>query len=139
MRTLIAYLLLWPGLALLAIANGFVREAGYGRYLSELHAHQVSSLTLAAILGLAVWLFSLWRAPQSSAQALVIGIIWLAMALSFEFLFGHYVAGHSWSSLLQDYDLSSGRVWPLLLAWTSLLPYFAWLLSGARRGCAVEP
>lgn len=131
-----AYLLLWPGLALLAIANGIVREAGYGRYLSELHAHQVSTLVLAVLLGLTVWLFSWWRAPRSSAQALVIGIIWLAMTLGFEFLFGHYVGGHPWSSLLQDYDLSSGRVWPLILVWTSLLPYFAWWFSRLRRGRA---
>jgi hypothetical protein len=45
------------------------------------------------------------------------------MTLAFEFLFGHFVAGHSWARLLQDYNLLAGRVWVLLLAWVALAPY----------------
>jgi len=44
------------------------------------------------------------------------------MTVAFEFLFGHYVMGHSWHRLLQDYDLHQGRVWVLVLAWTAFGP-----------------
>ena len=37
--------------------------------------------------------------------------LWLGMTLAFEFLFGHYIAGKSWSLLLADYNLAAGRLW----------------------------
>jgi len=126
MHTALIYLLFWLVLMFLAIANGMLREATYGQYLSELRAHQLSTIAAAALFGLAVGLLAKHRLPASAIQALQIGIIWLALTVCFEFLFGHFVAGHSWSRLFQDYDLSSGRLWPLLLAWITFLPYIAY-------------
>jgi apolipoprotein N-acyltransferase len=51
------------------------------------------------------------------------------MTVIFEFGFGHYVAGHSWSHLLADYNLLAGRVWFLFLIWIALLPYVIWRLG----------
>ena len=49
----------------------------------------------------------------------------------FEFGFGHYVAGHSWSKLFADYSLLTGRVWLLFLAWVTVVPYVIWRLVDA--------
>jgi hypothetical protein len=108
---------------LLAVGNGILREATYGQILSELQAHQLSTLTGILAMTAAVWLLSLWKQPDSEQQALFIGIIWLFATVSFEFVFGHYVAGHSWQRLFQDYNLLSGRVWLLFLIWLVALPY----------------
>jgi hypothetical protein len=62
---------------------------------------------------------SRWR-PVSGRQAIAVGLIWLVMTVAFEFVFGHYVAGHSWERLLYDYDLPAGRLWSLVLAWIAL-------------------
>jgi hypothetical protein len=51
----------------------------------------------------------------SPREALVIGAAWLLCAIAFEFGFGHYVDGLSWTRLLSDYDLSKGRL--LLVLW----------------------
>lgn len=110
----------------LAIANGILREATYGEHLTELHAHQLSTLVAAIIFGVSVWLLSRRVSPRSSAQAVLIGIIWLSLTLCFEFIFGRYVAGYPWPRLFQDYDLLSGRVWVLLLVWVTLLPFIAY-------------
>jgi hypothetical protein len=59
----------------------------------------------------------------------VIGLTWLALTVAFEFLFGHYVAGHSWRALLNDYDLLAGRLWVLVLAWLALAPYLFYRLQ----------
>ena len=40
------------------------------------------------------------------------------LASSFEFGFGHYVDGLTWTRLLADYDLSEGRL--LLLLWGTI-------------------
>jgi cytochrome bd-type quinol oxidase subunit 2 len=74
----------------------------------------------------AVFLLSKYSIPSSATQAVAIGFIWLAFTLGFEFLFGRYVVGHSWTRLFQDYNLLSGRVWPLLLAWVTCLPYITY-------------
>ncbi len=120
------YLLFWLVLMILAIANGAFREAVLSPSMSELQAHQLSTILGIIIFTVAVWLFSSYTYPQSLKDALVIGFSWLGMTLCFEFLFGHFVAGHSWSRLLQDYDLLSGRVWLVLLAWIIVLPVLAY-------------
>lgn len=126
MHIIATYTLFWLVLMLLAIANGAVREATYGQHLSALQAHQLSTATAMIAFGIAVWLLSKWRTAGSVAQALTIGGIWLGLTLCFEFLFGHYIAGHSWARLLQDYNLFSGRLWLLLLAWVTVLPYITY-------------
>lgn len=114
-----------------AIANGVLRETTYGPDVDELTAHQISTATGIIFTGLAVWAFSRRRPLQSLTQAWVVGAWWLVLTLLFEFGFGHYVAGHSWQRLLQDYDLLAGRVWPVFLVWIAVLPY---LFHRLRRG-----
>ncbi len=111
---------------LLAIGNGVLREATYGKCLPELHAHQLSTFIAAILFGTSVWLLSRKVVPGSLTQAVIIGVSWLVLTLCFEFLFGHYVMGHPWSRLWQDYDLLAGRAWPLLLVWVTLLPCLAY-------------
>jgi hypothetical protein len=117
------YVLLWIPMVFIAIANGLVRQAWYGRHLSELRAHQISSLTGLILFGLYIWLSLRWFRPATAAQALVIGFLWLGLTVAFEFLFGHYVAGHSWSQLLRDYNIRAGRLWVMIPLWVTLAPY----------------
>jgi hypothetical protein len=114
----------------IAILNGLLRQYGFGPYLSDLVAHQVSTLSGAMLLGLYIaWVMRRWP-TASGKQALAVGLLWLAMTVAFEFLFGHFVVGHAWDRLLADYDLASGRLWSLFLAWIALAPY---LLTRRRR------
>lgn len=122
------YIIAWIGLAIIGIINGVIREVGYGKFLGELLAHQVSSVTGIVLFGLFTWWLSLrWR-MQSSGQAFTIGIIWLALTIAFEFLFGHYVMKHPWSRLLHDYNILEGRVWLLVLVWITIAPYVIYRL-----------
>lgn len=55
------------------------------------------------------------RWPLSSRrEALSIGAAWAGMTVAFEFGFGHWVAGDSWSALLENYDVTAGKVWALV-------------------------
>jgi hypothetical protein len=45
------------------------------------------------------------------------------MTIIFELLFGHYVIGHSFAKLFEDYNVLKGRVWLLVLIWTTVAPY----------------
>lgn len=123
------YTLAWAPMILLAIGNGALREYTYGKRLSELQAHQLS--TLIGLLLFAGYIFGLsevWPL-QSSSQAMVIGAVWLALTLEFEFFFGHYVLGRPWAVLLHDYNIFAGRLWLFLLIWIAVAPWVFYLLQ----------
>lgn len=107
----------WLMLAAVATAAGISRELWLVPQLGELRAHQVGTLFVCAAF-LAVIAPFVKRMRLSSEEALVIGIGWLLAAVGFEFGFGHFVDGLSWSRLLSDYDISRGRL--LLLVWITV-------------------
>ena len=117
------YLLAWIPMIFIAIANGIFRERVLTGRFKELAAHQFSTVTLAVLFGVYIWvLIRIWR-PESSQQAITIGLLWLGLTIAFEFLFGHYVAGHSWSKLFNDYNILAGRIWIVILIWVAISPY----------------
>ena len=117
------YCVSWIGMVIIAIMNGVIRDAFYGKRLGELTAHQISTFTLIVLSGLYLWLLGLaWKIPSSN-QAITIGLIWLALTVAFEFLFGHYLMKHPWTKLLHDYNIHKGRIWVLVLLWITIAPY----------------
>lgn len=122
------YILAWLPMIFIAIANGFFREKFLTNQLNGLQAHQMSSVSMIVLLGIYVWvLFKRWL-PESSNQAIIIGLVWLFLTVIFEFLFGYYVAGHSWEKLLRDYNMFQGRIWVLVLIWITIAPYLVYRL-----------
>ncbi len=117
------YLIAWLAMLLVAVANGVIRDFTYGRHVDELTAHQLSSASGIVLLGGVMWIFLRRHPPASGRQALGIGLLWMGLTVAFEFLFFHYLGGHSWASLLAAYDLLAGRVWVLVLAWIAVAPY----------------
>jgi len=111
----------WGGMALLGVANG-VSRALYEKRLGERPAHQVSSVTLAAaVLSYASAVERRWPLPTTGAAARV-GLAWVGLTVAFEFGFGRYVAKQSWRTLVADYDMARGRLWPLVLAAVGAAP-----------------
>jgi len=123
------YVLAWFPMVAIAIANGALREASYGKHLSELTAHQLSTLTAVILFGVYIWLVVRFWRPASAETAIGIGLLWLVMTIAFEFLFGHYLAGHSWERLLHDYNLLAGRVWLLVLVFVAVAPVLFFRMS----------
>ena len=116
------YTIAWFALAFIAIFNGVIRNYTYGRLVSELAAHQISTLTAIVLSGLFVLGMHRFWPIESSAQAWIIGVVWFVLTVIFEFGFGHFVVGHSWSRLLADYNLMAGRIWVLFLLWVLVMP-----------------
>lgn len=127
---ILRYILAWLPMVLIAIANGVLREGTYGKQVSELRAHQISTLTGILLFGVYIGILTQVWHLESAQQALIIGFIWLLMTVAFEFLFGHYVAKHSWQRLWQDYDLRQGRVWLLVLIWIAIAPFVFYAALG---------
>ena len=121
-------LLFWIPMVFIAILNGITREKVYRKFAVELVAHQISTLTLISLFGIYVWFVIPFLDPQSATQAISVGLIWLALTIVFEFIFGHYVAGHSWEKLFADYKIWEGRLWIFILIWTAIAPYVMFIL-----------
>ncbi|HZW26264.1 MAG TPA: hypothetical protein VFF26_12335 [Gallionella sp.] len=118
----------WFAMLLVSALNGAVRDFGYGRHMPELLAHQLSTLIGTVLLGAVIRQY-MRRWPFASArQALGVGLFWMVLTVAFEFLFFHYAGGHSWDALLANYDLSEGRLWPLILLWVAFAPYLFYRL-----------
>ena len=126
-----SYAIFWVVLVIVAVINGAVRELTYGRNLRELRAHQLSTFTGMFLSGIATWLFARFYPIGSIQAALVIGLIWVVLTIAFEFVFGRYVAGHSWTRLLADYNLPAGRVWLVFLVWLLTLPSIVYWLEAS--------
>jgi hypothetical protein len=93
--------------------------------LGEAIAHAISSLTLSAAILVLSWFTITWIHPTSVADAWRIGVLWLALAIAFEFLAGHYLFGDPWDQLSANYNVLRGRLWVLVLITTLVAPVIA--------------
>jgi len=120
----------WVILVVLALVNATIREKVYGPFMTPLHAHQISTFIMIIIIFLFTYIFlGILHLQATSRQYLLLGMLWLVLTILFEFIFGHYVMGHSWGRLLADYNLLQGRIWVLVLIATALMP---WIVSKIR-------
>lgn len=113
----------WCAMLAISVANGALRDFSYGRFISKLAAHQLSTFIGLILLGAFIRSFVRRYPPASSASALSMGITWMTMTIAFEFLFFHYVGGHSWADLLSNYNVLQGRVWVLVPLWLAVGPW----------------
>jgi hypothetical protein len=89
-----------------------------------------STLILCGVVFVLSWLTIVWIGPATSGDALEIGALWLVLTLAFEFLVGHFVFRQPWAALLEDYDLTRGRIWVLVLVMVLLAPLWSARLKG---------
>jgi hypothetical protein len=132
-RVWLPWLVAWLGASLIAVANGIARRAVYQERIGSTAAHYVSTALLVVLLGAYLWLLArCWPIPTRRA-ALEIGGAWTVLTIIFEFGLGRFVAGESWTALLEQYDLTRGNVWVLIPIWTAVGPA---VMRRARGGKA---
>ena len=108
-------LVYWLLLAVVAIVAGALRESLLRPLLGEPWAHRIGTLVLCGILWVLIDRFVSRLQPAAGPGELwAIGALWLALTVSFEFIFGRFATGHSWAELLSAYDLRSGQLWLLV-------------------------
>jgi hypothetical protein len=113
----------WALMIPIAILNGTIRNAVVEPVVGELPAHQISVVTgSGAFFALVFWKWHTHVDRMDERQLARMGVAWLAGTVLFEFGFGHFVAGNSWQSLLHDYNIAAGRMWPVFLLVVMLSP-----------------
>ena len=115
----------WVLFVFLAIINGTLRGF-YAPYTGELLAHQISSIIFSTVIFAVTYALLKYSGVSGTpVQFIYVGLMWVSLTVSFEFLFGHFVIGHSWEYLLHDYNFLEGRIWLLVLIVTAISPWLA--------------
>jgi hypothetical protein len=117
--------MVWLAILVLASVNGAVRDFGLTPVLGNTIARALSTILLCALVLLVTWSAIGWIGPMDGRQALSVGVMWLLLTLTFEFLVGHYAFGTPWAALLADYDVTQGRIWIVALIVTLFAPPWA--------------
>jgi len=117
---------IWLILAVSAILVATFRVGVLLPHLGEQTAHQLGTLLYLIVQFIIIYLFIRKMRIKNVKTLLGIGFFWVVITIIFEFVFGHYVMGHSWQKLFADYNLINGRLWVLVL----LNNIFAPLISG---------
>jgi hypothetical protein len=111
----------WLIFMITAIINGMFRVAILLPSLDEYRAHVVSTLLLCLALLIEISLFLDIVGDYSQGWLIALGVMWTVLTVAFEFGFGR-VMGQSWTTLLENYNLLRGRIWPLVLLVVLLTP-----------------
>ena len=125
--------LVWLGFATVAVAGGIFRVVWLEPRLGEPAANLLETLGLVAVLAGMIWLAAPWLVPGLQKRDLrLLGGYWFTLTVAFEFGFGHYVDGASWSTLLSNYDVTAGRLWILVPLTMGVGPVLAGRLRRPR-------
>ena len=105
------------------ILNGTFREKFITPKAGEYAGHVISTIILVCVILIVTYLFiSNLKIAYTKTDLLLIGGLWLVLTVLFEFVFGHYVMGNSWNTLLADYNILKGRARCLVLLTTFIAP-----------------
>ena len=135
MSILAKAMLMWLVLLVVMMVNGVLRVLVLQPRLGESLARQGACVSGMLVIFVMTGLFVSRLGPFSRRELLKIGALWLVLTVAFEFLLGRFVSGASWEALLAEYDLTRGRLWPLVLSTTLIAPWL-WGVVRGRAGRA---
>jgi hypothetical protein len=127
------YLLAWIPMLVIAVANGALRQLTFAKVMSEQHAHQLSTLIGSVCIGAFIWFVVHNWPPSSSRQALLIGLVWVLLTVTFESFMGLVLQHRSLHEVLHEYNLFAGRVWILFLIWLGVAPWAFFRIRRAKN------
>lgn len=115
----------WLFVAVAAMINGMFRSLFLVPRVGEHTAHVLSVLVLmiVVLMSSSVLVNRLLR-DYANSDLFLIGILWVALSVSVDFIFEYYVLSVPWRTILQDYNLFSGRIWILVLTTELIGPWF---------------
>jgi hypothetical protein len=116
--------LIWIIIAILAIANGALRDLVLAPIIGLEWALPISGISLSLIILLVTHLAFPFIGAHSSSMLWLVGLQWVAMTMTFEFGFGHYVMDKSWEELLNSFDMLSGDLFLMVLFVSLAAPSF---------------
>ncbi len=103
-------LLVWGLIALAEILQGILRVRLLNRRVGDHRARQIGVGTGSLAILIIAWLAVPWIGPESTAECLLVGGLWVVAMLGLEIYFGRVVFRLPWNRIAADFDLRRGRL-----------------------------
>ncbi|MCW9023938.1 MAG: hypothetical protein OQK73_04580 [Gammaproteobacteria bacterium] len=121
---------IWLVIVVAAILNGMFRENVLEPAIGESMALSLSGILLAVLVFLVTLILVSFIGSSESEIYIWVGFLWVVLTLSFEFLFGHFVAGKSWQEIMQVFNIKKGDLFIVVLFVTAISPWLTAKLRG---------
>lgn len=121
---------IWLAIVAAAILNGVFRETILVPAIGMGAALPLSGVLLAVLVFLVTLLMLPFIASAESKVYIGVGVFWVILTLSFEFLFGFFVAGKSWQEIMQVFNIKTGDLFLFVLFVTAVSPWLSAKLRG---------
>lgn len=131
-RIVFRSLVIWFVLIFSEIIHGILRELILAPLVGHFRSNQIGVFTGSVII-IAIAYFAIrWIGANRLGELLTVGIIWLALMVAFEFLFGRLVVKMPWEELLAGYNIAEGGLMPFGLLVLLFSPVIAEKVRGER-------
>lgn len=121
---------IWLIIVIAAIINGVIREKLMVPMVGLETALPLSGITLSIFILLISFTSVSFIGAKETKTFLAIGVLWLVLTLSFEFLFGHYVVGKPWEEIIQVFSMKKGDLFIVVLFVTVISPWVTAKIRG---------
>lgn len=106
LRALIAWLII----AGAEVLQGVLRVRFLNRRVGDHRARQIGVVFGCGFIFMIAWLTVPWIGARTWSGQVGVGVLWLALMLTFELVFGRLVFRASWPRIAADFDLRSGNL-----------------------------
>ncbi len=120
---------IWLLILVAAILNGLVRDGILTPLIGPAPALPLSGVTLSLFIFLITWLLIPTLGMHPATVYISVGLFWVALTLSFEYLFGYFVAGKSWDEIIEVLNVTDGNLFIIAVLATAVAP---WLTAKMR-------
>jgi hypothetical protein len=122
MTVLLRGVAVWFVLIGAEVIHGLARSMWLVPVVGDLPSRQIGVFTGSMMNLIVTALFVRWIRPARVADALLIGVTWLLLTVTFEIVLGRAVMQGSWQRIGSDYDLIHGGLLPIGLLILALAP-----------------
>lgn len=124
-------ILIWLLIIPLAMLNGLLRDEVITPIIGEKYALPLSGVILCVLIFF-VALFFIPRLGRGSKQTyLKIGLLWMLLTVSFEFIFG-FLRGVPFMEMINTYNITTGNLWLVIVLFVGIVPL---LVAKMKRIC----
>ena len=117
---------IWLIIVVAAILNGLLREQVLAPAIGAQMSLPLSGITLSLLVVLIAYYLLPGIGKNSTRVFVMIGLLWVLLTLSFEYLFGHYVLGKSWAEINAVFNIKDGNLFLAVLFTTAVA---TWLVA----------
>jgi hypothetical protein len=128
---------IWLIFIIIESLNGTIRTLWLVPLFGDLRAHQLSVITGSLLVLTIATIFIRWLNPNSLAQTIGGGVLWMLLTAMFEVGLGRWAFGYSWAQIAADYNLFQGRLMAIGLVLLLFAPLMAtkirnvWIVGGS--------